>query len=52
MVFIPVRSVMVAEPPRMSMDDTIILVARLSKLFQRRNAIANMISYPKNKNRR
>lgn len=29
MVFIPVKLVTVADPPKMSMDDTIILVANL-----------------------
>ena len=29
-VFIPVRSVTVADPPRISIDDTMIFVARLS----------------------
>jgi hypothetical protein len=38
MVFMPVKLVTVAEPPRISIDDTIILVARLSTVFSARVA--------------
>ena len=36
-VFIPVKSVTVADPPRISMDDTMMFVARLALLIARRD---------------
>ena len=52
MVLMPVRSVTVADPPRINMDDTMMFVARL-----RRNLILDIVpigngTHPKNMNTR